>query len=260
MLSSIDPFIAAPFDQFHETRSGGAFTFTTGEGGFLQEFLYGFTGLRWGTRAITIDPSLPPELRGLDLTGLKWHGRVFDLRIRTSSTTLRLVSGAPLPVRVAGRSIQEVAASLRVPTRQPAAVPTTDLARCAKVSASSTNPSYPAVAAVDGSNGTWWQAKAPGATLTVDLGHLAQVSEIDVYAPYAITSYKLEVSTDGTQWTTVSIHGPSSSTAAMAVLTRPIEARYIKYISTSGSIAKVSTLAVRGSRVHAVSSKFDVEK
>ena len=52
---------AAPYDQFSEARTGGAFTFTTGAGGFLQEFLYGYTGLRWRADAVTVDPSLPPS-------------------------------------------------------------------------------------------------------------------------------------------------------------------------------------------------------
>ena len=44
---SYEPFIRDVFDQFSETRHGGAFTFMTGIGGFLQEFLYGYSGLRW---------------------------------------------------------------------------------------------------------------------------------------------------------------------------------------------------------------------
>ncbi len=42
---SYEPFIRDVFDQFSETSTGGAFTFMTGIGGFLQEFLYGYTGL-----------------------------------------------------------------------------------------------------------------------------------------------------------------------------------------------------------------------
>jgi hypothetical protein len=44
------------------------FTFLTGEGGFLQEFLYGYTGLRW-------------------------QGRVFDVTLGPSTSTLTLRSG-----------------------------------------------------------------------------------------------------------------------------------------------------------------------
>jgi trehalose/maltose hydrolase-like predicted phosphorylase len=37
------------------------FTFLTGEGGFLQEFLYGYTGLRWREDRLRLDPMLPPS-------------------------------------------------------------------------------------------------------------------------------------------------------------------------------------------------------
>ena len=37
---SDEPFIRDVFEQFSETKTGGAFTFMTGIGGFLQEFLY----------------------------------------------------------------------------------------------------------------------------------------------------------------------------------------------------------------------------
>ena len=47
---SYEPFIRDVFDQFSETATGGAFTFMTGIGGFLQEFLYGYSGMRWNDR------------------------------------------------------------------------------------------------------------------------------------------------------------------------------------------------------------------
>ena len=62
-LRSLDPFVKAPYEQFTEARSGqGVFTFLTGEGGFLQEFLYGYTGLRWREDRLRLDPMLPPQL------------------------------------------------------------------------------------------------------------------------------------------------------------------------------------------------------
>ena len=48
---SYEPFIRDVFHQFSETQTGGAFTFMTGIGGFLQEFLYGYSGMRWGGTA-----------------------------------------------------------------------------------------------------------------------------------------------------------------------------------------------------------------
>jgi trehalose/maltose hydrolase-like predicted phosphorylase len=127
LQSSVNPFIAAPFDQFHETRTGGAFTFTTGEGGYLQEFLYGFTGLRWGTDAVTIDPFLPTQLPGVVLTGLKWRGRTFDLFVGQKTTTIILRSGPALPVRTRSGVIHHLrpGSTLRLPTRNPAPGPCT---------------------------------------------------------------------------------------------------------------------------------------
>ena len=63
---SYQPFIRDVFDQFSETRTGGAFTFMTGIGGFLQEFLYGYSGMRWHTDNIALAPSLtrPARRRG----------------------------------------------------------------------------------------------------------------------------------------------------------------------------------------------------
>ncbi|MDQ7808593.1 glycosyl hydrolase family 65 protein [Amycolatopsis sp. A133] len=127
LRKSADPYLAAPFDQWYETRTGGAFDFTTGQGGYLQEFLYGFTGLRWGTDAVTIDPFLPPQLPGVDITGVKWHGRTFDLSVGRQSTKLTLRSGPPLPVRVGiGRGdVRQVrpGTALQVPTRHPGGDP-----------------------------------------------------------------------------------------------------------------------------------------
>lgn len=123
LRNSADPYLAAPFNQWYETRTGGAFDFTTGQGGYLQEFLYGFTGLRWGTDAVTVDPFLPPQLPGVDLTGVKWHGRSFDLSVGGRTTKLTLRSGPPLPVRVGSGSddVRQVRPGtvLQVPTRHP---------------------------------------------------------------------------------------------------------------------------------------------
>lgn len=56
-LRSMDPFVKAPYEQFTEARSGqGVFTFLTGEGGFLQEFLYGYSS----TSTLTLR-SAPPR-------------------------------------------------------------------------------------------------------------------------------------------------------------------------------------------------------
>ncbi|MEU1630577.1 ricin-type beta-trefoil lectin domain protein [Streptomyces sp. NPDC020096] len=137
LQDSVNPYLGAPFDQFHESRSGGTFTFTTAEGGYLQEFLYGFTGLRWGTDAVTIDPFLPSQLPGDDVTGLKWHGTTFDVSVGQQNTTVTVQSGPALTVRDHDGITQQVAAgsSIQLPTRHPA--PTTGPTNC------STDPTGP---------------------------------------------------------------------------------------------------------------------
>ncbi len=95
---SYEPFILDPFDQFSETKTGGAFTFMTGIGGFLQEFIYGYSGLRWGTGALTLAPSLNAQLRGVTLHNLQWRGRTFTVSVGDRTTTVTLSAGAPLPV------------------------------------------------------------------------------------------------------------------------------------------------------------------
>src|SRR5205085_3814418 len=71
---SYQPFIKDVFHQFSETRTGGAFTFMTGIGGFLQEFLYGYSGLRWNPGNVGLNPSLNSQIGGIVLHGLNWRG------------------------------------------------------------------------------------------------------------------------------------------------------------------------------------------
>jgi trehalose/maltose hydrolase-like predicted phosphorylase len=243
---SSTPFLTQPFDQARETRTGGAFTFTTAEGGYLQEFLYGFTGLRWGTDSVSLDPSLPPQLPGVDLTGLHWQGRTFDVKVGPQQTTLTLHSGAALPVTTADGRTHRVQphASLQVATRQPAATPTADLARCQTVTATNADASYPAVGAVDGTDATSWNATGPGASLTVDLGRVRAVHAVDVRTPGATTAYTIQVSTDGRTWDTVVVQGPVSQSATSHNIDPAASVRYLRYVAAPGATASVSALSV----------------
>lgn len=117
---SVEPFVRPPFDQFAEAREGGAFTFLTGHGGFLQEFLYGYSGLRWRADRLVLAPILPEQLEAVTLYGVRWRGRVFDIDIHPDGTTIRLHTGDPLPVDAAGRSHRvPTGGELTIPTRTP---------------------------------------------------------------------------------------------------------------------------------------------
>jgi cellobiose phosphorylase len=103
-LRSVRQFVQPPYDQFTEARNGqGKFTFLTGEGGFLQTFLYGWSGFRWRSDRIHLAPVLPDQWAtgGLTLRGLAYQGRRFTVAIG-SDHTVTLESGDPVPVEGGG--------------------------------------------------------------------------------------------------------------------------------------------------------------
>ncbi|MFC8732502.1 fibronectin type III domain-containing protein [Luteimicrobium sp. NPDC057192] len=259
---SLDPYAVGPFDQYSEhLKATGVIDFTTGLGGFLQELYYGFTGLRWDTDAVVLDPMLPPQLPGLDLTGLSWHGRTFDVSVARDTTTVTLTSGEAMPVSAGGRTrTVRPGSSITLATRTPDTTPTTDLARCATVDATSADPSYPAVAAVDGSAATQWKATSAGATLTADLGRVQPVRDVTVVAGGSSTTpYTVRVSSDGKEWTTlgsvaasagaqsrldVSTLDPAVTAPIAGALPGSVDARYVQYQAASGVTAAVQRLSV----------------
>lgn len=243
MQRSVNPFMGAPFDQFHETNTGGAFTFTTAAGGFLQEFEYGFTGLRWNQNAVQLDPSLPPQLPGLDLAGLRWHGTTYSLAINSSGTTVSVTDGPALPVSIAGGAVRTVAEGtpMTVPTRNPVA--SSNRAQCKPVTTSSDNADDPAVAAVDGSPATAWHATTPGANLTVDLGVPTELDQVRVQADGPTSAYTIQGSTDDIHWTPLASQAAivdSQSTAEFPLSTY----RYLRYQADSSATARVKELTI----------------
>jgi trehalose/maltose hydrolase-like predicted phosphorylase len=104
-LRSVRPFVQPPYDQFTEARGAqGTFTFLTGEGGFLQTFLYGWSGFRWRSDRIHLAPALPDQWAagGLTLRGLAYQGRRFTVAIGSDHTTVTLESGDAVPVEGGG--------------------------------------------------------------------------------------------------------------------------------------------------------------
>ena len=212
---SVDPFMRPPYEQFSEARSGGAFTFTTGAGGFLQEFLYGYSGWRWRADGVHLDPTLPPQLDGITLSAVHWRGRTLRIAIGRDATTVTLLAGAP--VDVDGRTLTATA-PLQLPTRTPDTTPTDDLARCRAARATPAT-AEPAEAAVDGTDITSWQADRPGTRLTVDLGRVAAIGAVQITRPAVVaiagaelgdeaktiptppTGATIRVSADGRTWT-----------------------------------------------------------
>ncbi len=254
---SYEPFIRDPFDQFSETRTGGAFTFETGIGGFLQEFLYGYSGLRWQTGAVRIAPSLNGQLTGVTLRNLRWRGRTFTVAVGDRTTTVTLTSGPALPVATpGGRRTARAGHPLRITTARPDLTRTTDAVRCLGAAASTAEPGAPALAAVDGSPATDWQPTALPAAVTVPVragertisratiewGHwwpaVLKPNVHPVPGPVqtlSATTFELQVSSDGHRWRTViGVHGLRRVTTDLLHFP-PVRAREVRLRMTTGN-------------------------
>jgi trehalose/maltose hydrolase-like predicted phosphorylase len=238
LMRSIVPFVRDPFAQFAEARGSKpgsqdplagspALNFLTGEGGFLQVFTNGLTGLRWRSDRVHLDPMLPPQLgSGVTLRGLHWQGRTFDMTVGPTQTTLTQTAGQPFAVESPqGTQTSGTGASLRFPTRRPDLAPTDDAARCKPAQASSEEPGMYAEAAVDGSAATIWAPDPATATasLTVDLGRATTVTRITPeWTEVLPTSSRVLISLDGSTWT------PAPAAGADGSLTAPVSARYVR--------------------------------
>ena len=252
VVRSYLPFLRAPYLQFSEFApiklTATSYDFLTGVGGFMQEFLYGFSGFRQEPEAVRLDPNLPPQLEGITLKNLTWHGRVFTLHIGPKDSTVTLTAGAAMPVETPdGKKLAQMGAALTIPTRRSDELPTEDLARCKQVTASSSLPGSPAVAAVDGIAATAWVAADAKATLTVDLGSATTIGTVHVArGSRDAFPYTVEVSSDGTEWKKVAdapATAPGSDAGTDALSFAPVEARYVRLVFAGGADAKPANIA-----------------
>ena len=60
--------------------------FLTAEGAFLQQVMFGFTGLRFGTHGLraVYAPLLPPTWQSLELKGVKSQGKLYDMPVMST--------------------------------------------------------------------------------------------------------------------------------------------------------------------------------
>jgi trehalose/maltose hydrolase-like predicted phosphorylase len=66
-----------------ETPTNNAFAFLTGAGGFLQQVIFGYTGLRLGDKGVepAFAPVLPSSVRSLEIRNLHVRGFVTDVLV-----------------------------------------------------------------------------------------------------------------------------------------------------------------------------------
>jgi trehalose/maltose hydrolase-like predicted phosphorylase len=246
MRQSLDPFVRPPFDQLSETRGGGTFDFLTGTGGFLQTFYYGFSGFRWRANTIHLNPNLPPQMRGVILRNLAWHGRTFTVAIGPRHTTVTLISGPPAPV-TSGRFHRVLGPHHPVilRTQRPDLDPTTDVARCKPITAAASAQGYLPNAANDGSLTTSWIGAHQTDALTIDLERTFVVRSVRVWwGQTEATSvqgfnassklaraqdYAIDLSTNHTTWRRViEVHGGSATVDELHF--KPTKARYVRLV------------------------------
>lgn len=80
-----------------ETPTNDAVNFVTGAGGFLQQVMFGYTGLRLGERGLEPEfpPLLPSRITRLALRNVSVRGRSYDIVV--DSTGRRMVPRDSLP-------------------------------------------------------------------------------------------------------------------------------------------------------------------
>ncbi|KAG0309487.1 alpha,alpha-trehalase ath1 [Dissophora globulifera] len=275
LLQSSEPYVREPFSQFSEQTTdlyadnGGtnpAYTFLTGHGGYMQIWTHGFTGYRPRRDCFYLDPSLPPQLapEGYTIRGMKWQSSVFDVTVGGSQTTITRRSGGSSNACVligdrnnkSGSYLLAVGQKLTVDTYRSDLNGTLvhgNMAQCSLGVSSNTTiePGQYALAAVDGSNATYWRpsTKLPS-SISIDLGSLQTIKAFHFnfnnnppisYSVYAGATNTTAGLTQVTKVDQVNITAPYDANSADTVtvrlgntsdvsLAQSIEARYVQLV------------------------------
>jgi hypothetical protein len=101
------------FDVFHETAGGGTQHFVTGSGGYIQGFVFGYSGMRIARRGVLSfaaqQPVLPPlGVTSVTLRGVHLLGTAFNFQYNSSTICVGLTpeqaAGQVLELRLLGGS------------------------------------------------------------------------------------------------------------------------------------------------------------
>jgi trehalose/maltose hydrolase-like predicted phosphorylase len=93
------------FNVFMECNygSGGNLNFITGAGGYLQNYLNGYAGLRYTKEGMNLRPVVPPHaVTSLKLRGLSLVGSRMDVYYDAETITITLASGPGVTIHSQG--------------------------------------------------------------------------------------------------------------------------------------------------------------
>ena len=87
---SYKAYLRAPFNVLAETPENMSTNFLTGAGGFLQQVLFGYTGLRIAEDGLVqkYEPMLPEGVKEMTITSLNFRGRQYNVVVKDGVTKL----------------------------------------------------------------------------------------------------------------------------------------------------------------------------
>ncbi|HQT91697.1 MAG TPA: hypothetical protein PL001_06675, partial [Candidatus Kryptobacter bacterium] len=87
---SYRPYIRGSFNVFAETPDNMSTNFLTGAGGFLQQVVFGYTGLRITSTGLSVKykPMLPIGVRSLTIANLHFRGKLYNVTVENGATKL----------------------------------------------------------------------------------------------------------------------------------------------------------------------------
>jgi trehalose/maltose hydrolase-like predicted phosphorylase len=87
---SYKPFLHQPYNVLTETPNNHSINFITGAGGFLQQVIYGYTGLRITDQGVIQEykPMLPFNIKELTLKNFYFNEKKFDVNVKGNNLKL----------------------------------------------------------------------------------------------------------------------------------------------------------------------------
>lgn len=84
------PYIRGPFNVFAETPDNMSINFLTGAGGFLQQVLFGYTGLRITEQGLIqkYQPMLPKGVNEVIIKGIHYRGMTYNILVKGGKTNV----------------------------------------------------------------------------------------------------------------------------------------------------------------------------